>query len=85
MRICDQDIRMTVSEFKVLEFLMLHRGVVYDRDTIVKAVWKNNVNIDGHSVDVLVRRIRMKIEPDQRNPRYILTTRGIGYCFAGEL
>jgi two-component system alkaline phosphatase synthesis response regulator PhoP len=79
-----REVLMTQREFKILEFLMLHRGVVLDRDTIIKAVWDSNINIDGHSVDVTVRRIRMKIEPDQRKPQYILTTRGIGYSFTDK-
>ena len=70
---------MTKTEFNILEFFMLHRGVVYDRDSIIRAVWADNTNIGRHNVDVTVRRIRVKIEPDQRNPQYILTTKGMGY------
>ena len=63
---------------------MLHRGIVYDRDTIIKAVWEDNTNVDSHNVDVTVRRIRMKIEPDIRSPRYILTTKRVGYSFTDK-
>ena len=79
-----REVLMTKTEFKVLEFLMLHRGVVYDRDTIIKAVWEDNTNIGIHNVDVTVRRIRVKIEPDQQNPKYILTTKGMGYSFTDK-
>src|SRR6202034_662574 len=43
VRVGDQDVPMTVLEFKLLEFLMLHPGIVYDRDKIIDAVWENNI------------------------------------------
>jgi DNA-binding response OmpR family regulator len=82
VRVRSQDVPMTALEFKMMEFLMLHKGVVYDRNAIIKAVWANNTHIDGHNVDVIVRRIRMKIESDHKSPRFILTTKGLGYSFA---
>jgi len=85
VRVLNQNVPITALEFKVLEFLMLHKGIVYDRETIIKAVWANNTNIGSHNVDVIVRRIRMKIEPDHRSPRYILTTKGLGYSFTDKL
>lgn len=80
----EREVPMTKTEFRILEFLMLHRGVVFDRGTIIKAVWENNTNVDSHNVDVTVRRIRMKIEPDIQNPQYILTTKRVGYSFTDK-
>ena len=51
----DREVPMTKTEFRILEFLMLHRGLVFNRETIIKAVWENNTNVDSHNVDVTVR------------------------------
>jgi DNA-binding response OmpR family regulator len=64
---------------------LLHPGIVYDRETIIRAVWTNNTNIDPHAVDVIVRRIRVKVEPDHAHPRSIMTTRGTGYSFTDKV
>ena len=85
VRVLNQNVPITALEFKVLEFLILHKGIVHDRETIIKALWTNNINIDRHNIDVIVRRIRMKIEPDHTSPRYILTTKGLGYSFTDKL
>src|ERR1700722_9724934 len=46
VRRLDQNVPITPLEFKVLEFLILHKGIVYYRESIIKAVWTNNTNID---------------------------------------
>ena len=69
------------TEFRLLEFLARHPGRVYSREQLLDAVWKETRFITPRSVDVYVRRLREKIEPDPDNPSYIVTVRGSGYRF----
>ena len=71
----------TVREFRLLEYLVRHRGRVFTRDQLLDAVWKEGSFVTPRSVDVFVRRLREKIEPDPRRPRYLKTLRGVGYRF----
>ena len=71
----------TVREFRLLEYLARHRGRVFTRDQLLDAVWKESAFVTPRSIDVYVRRLREKIEPDPRHPRYLKTLRGIGYRF----
>lgn len=71
----------TVREFRLLEYLVRHRGRVFTRDQLLDAVWKESSFVTPRSIDVFVRRLREKIEPDPRHPRYLKTLRGIGYRF----
>jgi DNA-binding response OmpR family regulator len=71
----------TVREFRLLEYLAIHRGRVLTRDQLLDAVWKETPFVTPRSIDVYVRRLREKIEVDPRHPRYLKTLRGIGYRF----
>src|ERR1700730_12830231 len=71
----------TVREFRLLEYLATHRGRVMTRDQLLDAVWKETPFVTPRSIDVYVRRLREKIEPDPRHPKYLKTLRGIGYRF----
>jgi DNA-binding response OmpR family regulator len=71
----------TVREFRLLEYLATHCGRVLTRDQLLDAVWKETPFVTPRSIDVYVRRLREKIEPDPRHPRYLKTLRGIGYRF----
>jgi two-component system phosphate regulon response regulator PhoB len=71
----------TVREFRLLEYLAAHRGRVLTRDQLLDAVWKETPFVTPRSIDVYIRRLREKIEPDPRHPRYLKTLRGIGYRF----
>lgn len=71
----------TVREFRLLEYLATHRGRVLTRDQLLDAVWKETPFVTPRSIDVYVRRLREKIEPDPRHPKYLKTLRGIGYRF----
>jgi two-component system phosphate regulon response regulator PhoB len=75
----------TVREFRLLEYLARHRGRVFTRDQLLDAVWKEGSFVTPRSIDVFVRRLREKIEPDPRHPRYLKTLRGIGYRFEAGL
>ena len=69
----------TVREFRLLEYLASHAGRVLTRDQLLDAVWKETPFVTPRSIDVYVRRLREKIEPDPRHPMYLKTLRGIGY------
>ena len=71
----------TVREFRLLEYLATHRGRVLTRDQLLDAVWKETPFVTPRSIDVYIRRLREKIEPDPRRPQYLKTLRGIGYRF----
>ena len=74
----------TVREFRLLEYLAKHRGRVLTRDQLLDAVWKETPFVTPRSIDVYVRRLREKIEPDPRHPKYLKTLRGIGYRFEAQ-
>ena len=69
----------TVTEFRLLQYLAIHRGRVFTRHQLLDAVWKETRFVTPRSVDVYVRRLREKIEIDARNPLYLKTLRGTGY------
>ena len=71
----------TATEFRLIDFLMRHAGQVFSRDQILDAVWRDTQYVTPRSVDVYIRKLREKIEPDPEDPRYIKTIRGAGYRF----
>jgi DNA-binding response OmpR family regulator len=71
----------TATEFRLLDYFMRHTGRVFTRDQLLDSVWRDTAYVTPRSVDVYVRRIREKIEPDPENPRYLKTVRGAGYRF----
>ena len=77
-------ITTTATEFRLLEYFARHSGRVFTRDQLLDSVWRDTAFVTPRSVDVYVRRIREKIEPDPENPRYLKTVRGAGYRFEGS-
>jgi two-component system, OmpR family, alkaline phosphatase synthesis response regulator PhoP len=75
-------VELTTTEFEILSFLAAHPGWVYTRKQIMQHLWAGDFYGDVRSADVHVQRIRKKIEPDPKNPRYIHTVRGMGYRFS---
>lgn len=71
----------TATEFRLLDYFARHTGRVFTRDHLLDSVWRDTSYVTPRSVDVYVRRIREKIEPDPENPRYLKTVRGAGYRF----
>jgi two-component system phosphate regulon response regulator PhoB len=76
-----QLVTTTATEFRLLEYFARHIGRVFTRDQLLDSVWRDTAYVTPRSVDVYVRRIREKIEPDAENPRYLKTVRGAGYRF----
>lgn len=73
--------RLTHLEFRLLYILMTHKGQVLPAETIVERVWGYTGRGDRALLRGLISRLRAKVEPDPRSPRYILTVPGIGYSF----
>ena len=74
---------MTRKEFDLLAFLASAPGRVFSREDLLERVWGSNGRWQGRStVTEHIRRVRLKIETDPENPRWITTIRGIGYRFA---
>jgi len=76
-----QMVPTTATEFRLLDYFARHTGRVFTRDHLLDSVWRDTSYVTPRSVDVYVRRIREKIEPDPENPRYLKTVRGAGYRF----
>ncbi len=79
VRVKGQNISTTTREFRLLDYLARHPSRVFTRDQLLDAVWTEGSFVTPRSVDVYVRRLREKIEPDPDNPTYLKTVRGIGY------
>ena len=74
----DKLIKVTPIEFKILELLMSHPGVVFSAEKIYEIVWKEEA-ISTETVMVHIRNLREKMEIDPKNPRYIKVVWGVGY------
>ena len=76
------DLALTPSEFALLAAFVRAAGRALSRDHLLQAVAGREAETFDRSVDVLVGRLRRKIEPDPKNPRLIVTVPGLGYRFA---
>ncbi len=77
----DNEIRLTSKEFEVLELLVTHPNKVYSRENLMNIIWGYDFVGDVRTVDVHVRRLREKIEPNSSEPIYVQTKWGMGYYF----
>lgn len=75
------EIHLTRKEFEVLELLMRNAGRVLPRETLMDQVWGSDYFGDTRTLDVHIKRLRAKTEPDPRDPAHLVTVRGIGYKF----
>ncbi len=75
----DDEVHLTKTEFRLLVELATSPGRVFSREVLLERVWGYGYFGDGRLVDVHIRRLRTKIEPDPAKPRYVLTVRGLGY------
>jgi two-component system response regulator RegX3 len=72
---------MPLKEFELLEMLLRNAGRVLTRMQLIDRVWGSDYVGDTKTLDVHVKRLRGKLEPDPGNPRYLITVRGLGYKF----
>lgn len=83
----DVEINLTAKEFNLLWTMANQRGRVFSREELHDSLWKSDREEGGYdlrTVDVHIRRLREKVEPDPANPRYIMTKWGVGYYFASR-
>ena len=78
----EREVELVPREFDLLVFMMRNRGVALSRDLLLKHVWGDDFRNDPRTVDVHIRYLRAKIEPNAAQPHYIETIRGRGYRFA---
>ena len=76
-----KEVKLPLKEFELLELLLRNAGRVLTRTQLIDRIWGSNYVGDTKTLDVHVKRIRSKIEPDPANPRYLETVRGLGYKF----
>jgi DNA-binding response OmpR family regulator len=81
VKVENEPLSLTATEFRLLEFLMSRPGVVFSREQLLNAVWGQDRAITDRTVDVYILRLRQKIEKDASTPRLIHSVRGFGYSF----
>jgi two-component system response regulator RegX3 len=75
------EVRLPLKEFELLALLLDNAGWVLTRDTLIDRIWGADYVGDTKTLDVHIKRLRSKIEPDPANPTRIVTIRGLGYKF----
>ena len=78
-----ETITLPLKEFDLLEYLLRNSGRVLTRGQLIDRVWGSDYVGDTKTLDVHVKRLRSKLEPDPGSPQHIITVRGLGYKFDG--
>ena len=76
-----EPVSLPLKEFELLELLLANAGRVLPRDTLIDRVWGIDYVGDTKTLDVHVKRLRAKVEPDPSSPTRIVTIRGLGYKY----
>lgn len=74
-------VHLPKKEFELLEVLMANAGRVMTREALIDHVWGSDYFGDMRTLDVHMKRLRAKCEADPRDPKHLLTVRGVGYRF----
>lgn len=78
----EQPVKLSATEYKLLELLVRNRKQVLTRNVILERIWDYEGDfLDENTLNVYIRRLRQKIEADAGDPQYIITVFGIGYTF----
>ena len=72
-------VQLPLKEFQILALLMLNQEMVVTRETFIDRVWGYDYVGDTKTLDVHIKRLRAKIEPNSDRPERIITIRGVGY------
>jgi two-component system alkaline phosphatase synthesis response regulator PhoP len=75
------ELKLSLREFELLAFFVRHPNRVFERAQLLDLVWGHDTYVEPRTVDVHVRRLRVRIERDDTRPELILTVRGVGYKF----
>jgi two-component system response regulator RegX3 len=81
VRVHGELVSLPLKEFELLALLMENAGRVLPRATLIDRVWGSDYVGDTKTLDVHVKRLRAKVEPDPATPTRITTIRGLGYKF----
>jgi two-component system response regulator RegX3 len=76
-----QDVALPLKEFELLHLLLANAGRVLPRETLIDRVWGSDYVGDTKTLDVHIKRLRAKVEPDPTSPTRIITYRGLGYKY----
>ena len=76
-----QDLNLPLKEFDLLELLLRNAGRVLTRGQLIDRVWGSDYVGDTKTLDVHIKRLRSKVEPDPTKPVHVLTVRGLGYKY----
>jgi two-component system KDP operon response regulator KdpE len=77
-----EEVRLTPTEFELLKALIAHPGKLLTDRMLLHTVWGPEYGDEAHYLHVYIARLRRKIEPDPREPRYLVTEPGVGYRLA---
>jgi two-component system, OmpR family, response regulator RegX3 len=77
----NEEIRLPLKEFELLEMFLRNSGRVLTRGQLIDRVWGADYVGDTKTLDVHVKRLRAKLEPDPAHPRHLVTVRGLGYKY----
>ncbi|MCT4687166.1 response regulator transcription factor [Vallitalea sp.] len=80
----NQEVNLTAKEFDLLELFSKHPNKVYSRENLLNIVWGYDYPGDVRTVDVHVRRLREKVEPNPSEPKFIHTKWGVGYYYQNK-
>jgi two-component system, OmpR family, response regulator RegX3 len=75
------EVRLPLKEFELLEMFLRNTGRVLTRGQLIDRIWGADYVGDTKTLDVHVKRLRAKVEPDPTNPRHLVTVRGLGYKY----
>jgi len=78
-------VRLTPTEWRLLEVLLRHHDRLVSRETLLTEVWGPQYTTDTGYLRLYLSQLRKKLEPDPSKPRYLLTEAGMGYRFSGEV
>jgi two-component system response regulator RegX3 len=76
-------VQLPLKEFELLEILLRNAGRVLTRQQLIDRVWGADYVGDTKTLDVHVKRLRAKVEPEPKTPKHLVTVRGLGYKFEG--
>ncbi len=79
--VAGEQVALPLKEFELLELLLRNAGRVLTRGQLIDRVWGADYVGDTKTLDVHVKRLRAKVEPDPGEPKHLLTVRGLGYKF----
>lgn len=81
----EQPVELSKTEQKLLRLLCENKGATLKRSYLIDQVWQGDTEyVDEHALTVTIKRLRDKLEPDSKNPKYIKTVYGIGYMWVME-